>query len=177
MKNEYDNGITETFEYSGNLMTGGHQSSKKGYIDYEYVNGYLDKAKEYDTGKNLVTSTDYSYSGNIRKNGSVKWVTTEQSGKETTNEVFFENGKNVKQVMKSDSTEVTILKYNESGDLVSVKSENYSETRKYQYDEIGNWVVCFIYDSEHKLNSVIQRVIIYGNRQTSKHRLHPNGRI
>ena len=70
-----------------------------------------------------------------------------------------------------------VLKYNESSDLVSVTSENYSETRKYQYDEKGNWVVCFIYDSEHKLKSVIQKVIIYGNRQTSKHRLHHNGRI
>ena len=162
-KNEYENGTTETFYYSENIMTEVHVTNKEGTSDYEYINGYPQKGKKYDTGKNLVTTIDYSHSGNIRGKGILKWVVTDQSGKKKKYENYFENGKSVKQVVENDSTTITDLKYNENGDLVSINSKNYVETRKYQYDEKGNWVICYIFDKEEKLISVIQRVIVYGD--------------
>ena len=161
VKNEYNDGMIETFDYSGNLLEKSCQQFKEGTRVFEYNNGYLEKGYEYDTGNNIVMTLDYSHSGNIRKNGNLKCVSTDQTGKQTIYEYYFENGKNVRQVVEDDSTVVTDYKYNESGDLVYVKNKDYTETRKYQYDEKGNWVICFITNTKGELSSVIQRVIIY----------------
>ena len=161
LKNEWKDGILETFEYDGNIIVKAQQKSKDGYSNLEYENGRLKKILKYDTGNNLVLTTEYSYSGNIKKNGTIKYVEIEQNGDKTTHECYFENGRQVKQIDKKDSTIITEFKYNENGDLVYTKTDKEALTRKYKYDDKGNWIYCVIYNEKDEPSYVIERFFIY----------------
>ena len=161
-KTIYKNGNTESVEYDGMQISKVEYKSKEGVTITEFENGYATVSKVYDTGNNIVSTTEFSFSGNIRENGSYKSTTKDQSGKVSSAEFFYKDGKQVKEVMHRDTTITTNITYNENGDLLCVDSgKDNKEYRKYEYDDKGNWVVCRVFDSKDKPLTVVKRIITY----------------
>lgn len=162
IKSTFKDGDTESVEYDGMQIAKVEYKNKQGFTITEFENGYATVAKAYDSGNNVVSTTEFSYSGNIRENGSYKSITKDQSGKESTAEFFYKNGKVIKEIMHRDSTMTTNITYNDNGDLLCVDSGNDSkEYRKYEYDAKGNWVVCRTFDAKDEPLTVIKRIIKY----------------
>lgn len=162
IKTTYKGGGTKTYEYDGMLATKVKFKSKQGVTITEFENGYPTVAKEFDSGNNLVSTSDFSFSGNIRKNGSYKSTTNDPSGEVYSEEYFYENGNVVKEIINRDSTITTIITYNEKGDLLCVDSgDDNKEYHKYEYDDKGNWVVCRTFDAKNKPITVDKRIIKY----------------
>lgn len=162
IKTTYKDGETETIEYDGSQITKVEYNSKQGVTITEFENGYAKAAKAYDSGNNVVSTTEFSFSGNIRENGSYKSTTKDQSGKTSTSEFFYKNGQVVKEIMHRDTTITTNITYNENGDLLCVDSgKDNKEYRKYEYDDNGNWVVCRTFDAKDEPLTVTKRIIKY----------------
>lgn len=161
-KTTYKDGSIKTVEYDGMQITKEEVKSKRGTTITEFENGYATIARTYDTGNNVISTTEYSFHGNIRRDGSYKATTKDQSGKVSTGEFFYEDGMVVKEVFYRDSTTTSYITYNDNGDLLCVDGgERYKELYRYEYDDKQNWVVCRTFDEKDKPLSVTKRIIKY----------------
>lgn len=163
-KTTYKDGSTKAFEYDGMQLTNIEYKSKQSSTITEFKNGYATTARTYDSGNNIISTTEYSFRGNIRRDGSYKATTRDQSGKVTTEEYFYKNGEVVKEVVHRDSTTTSFITYNDNGDVLCVDAGKGNKwLYRYEYDDKRNWVVRRIFDEEDKPLSITERIIKYRN--------------
>lgn len=134
---------------------------------YKVENNQIVAGQVFDEGGKLTKKHQYDYSGADISGGK---VFNSDGSLSLTFQNELSGGLLTKQIVKDSLDEIksiSIYKRNKEGDVITHKFKHinditvYSFSFQYDYDEKGNWLRQYQFDTGDKINDIIVRNIVY----------------